>query len=923
MRPALPAFGCAAFLALGTVLGAPKPVHAADYVTRAESLLAKGETRAAVIELRNAIKQNPHDGAAHYQLAKLALMLGDAVAAEREARAAKDQGYDPGPSLSLLLDSYLAQGRSADLLRDFPAGNGAPDIEARIAVGRGQAELALGRLDRAGADFATASRLAPHAVYPLLAEEELRARQGRLADAEKAVAAALAIAPRSRPALLRKAGLLLATGDAKGAIAILEPLGVEAPGNPQVQLALANAYLAAGEHAKAEGVIKAALAIVPGSAEGAYLQAVLAVQSGHYDKADALLQKLAPVMSHFPQAYLLEGLTKAHRGQWAEAEDAAQRFLARFPGDPRGERLLAQVALGGNKPEEALAALAKLPPAERENPATLGLLGRAHAAAGDYAAAEREFTTAAKLAPHLAEPRVDLALVQLRLGNLPGAIDEYQKALAISPNDVAVRRSLVGAEIESGAYEQATKNLDLLKKQEGSHVENELLRGQLQLAKLDLTAAHATYAAILQAHPGTEAATLGIVRAAILAGKTAEAKQRLDAVLTKNPANRGALALLTALLATEGKYSEIDAALERAYGAAPNDAGITAELAGADIRRGKASKALDLITTSSVSDQPVMLGLKANAELALGKRDAAEATLRMLLARVPNDAGVRVTLAKVLVQGKDFVGARKALEDGVEQTPRDLQLLQALVGVASAEHGAAAGIAEAKTLANDPSHQPEASVLEGDTYMAQRKFSAAADAYRAVFAKNPSSALALRLASALRAAGKSDAADTTLEAYLAKQPHDVAVGLVLASSEIQAGKLDAAASRLEKIIALQPNNAVALNDLAWIRGEQHNPDALRLAERAYFLSGDSHIADTLGWILSRDKPDQTGVVLLRQAHAATPSDPTVAYHLAVALSGIGETKEAVELLKPLASGSATFKEKAAASQLLEKLDSHS
>lgn len=923
MRPALPAYGCAAFLALGLALGATSPAHAADYVARAENLLAKGETRAAAIELRNAVKQNPHDGAAHYQLAKIALMLGDAVAAEREARAAKDQGYDPGPSLSLLLDTYLAQQRYTDLLRDFPAGNGTPDIEARIAVGRGEARLGLGQIDRAETDFATASRLAPRAVYPLLAEENLRARQGRLADAEKAIAAALAIDPHSQPALLRKAGLSLATGDAKGAITILEPLRSEAPGNPQVRLALANAYLAAGENAKAEGEIKTALAIVPGSAEGTYLQAVLAVQSGHYDQADPLLQKLAPVMSHFPQAYLLEGLTKAHRGQWAEAKNAAQKFLSRFPDDPRGERLLAQAALGGNNPEEALAALAKLPPAERENPATLGLLGRAHAAAGDYAAAQREFTTAAKLAPHLAEPRADLALVQLRLGNLPGAIDEYQKALAISPTDAAVRRGLVSAEIESGAYEQAAKNLDVLTRQEGGRIEDELLRGQLQLAELDLTAAHATYAAILKAHPGTEAATLGVVRAAILAGNTAEAKQRLDAILAKNPANRGALALLTALLATEGKSSEAEAALERAQGAAPNNPAITAELAGMDIRRGKASKALDLIATSGAANQPVMLGLKANAELALGKRDAAEATLRMLLARVPNDAGVRVTLARVLVQGKDFAGARKALEDGLEQNPRDLQLLQALVGVASAEHGAAAGIAEAKTLASESSHQPEASVLAGDTYMAQRNYSAAADAYGAVFAKAPSSALVLRLASALQAAGKSDEADATLGAYLSKQPHDVSVGLVLASSEIQAGKLDAAAARLEKIVALQPNNAVALNDLAWIRGEQHNPDALRLAERAYFLSGDSHIADTLGWILSRDKPNKTGVVLLRQAHAATPSDPTVTYHLAVALSGIGETKAAVELLKPLARSSTAFKEKAAASQLLEKLGSHS
>ncbi|MGH7100908.1 MAG: tetratricopeptide repeat protein, partial [Acetobacteraceae bacterium] len=84
---------------------------AADYMSRATALLAKGEPRAAAIELRNAVKQDPGNAAAHSELAKIDLWLGNPVAAEREARAAQAHKFDPGPTLSLLMETYLAQGR--------------------------------------------------------------------------------------------------------------------------------------------------------------------------------------------------------------------------------------------------------------------------------------------------------------------------------------------------------------------------------------------------------------------------------------------------------------------------------------------------------------------------------------------------------------------------------------------------------------------------------------------------------------------------------------------------------------------------------------------------------------------------------------------------------------------------------------------
>ena len=65
-----------------------------DPMQNAQAYLDKGDARAALIEYRNAVKNNPNNGAARFNLGKLQLATGDAVAAEKELRAARDLNYD-------------------------------------------------------------------------------------------------------------------------------------------------------------------------------------------------------------------------------------------------------------------------------------------------------------------------------------------------------------------------------------------------------------------------------------------------------------------------------------------------------------------------------------------------------------------------------------------------------------------------------------------------------------------------------------------------------------------------------------------------------------------------------------------------------------------------------------------------------------
>src|ERR1700740_23339 len=85
-------------------------------VKDAEQYVAKGNLKAAEIELRNAIRERPQDPILHARLADIYLQLADPAAAEREARAALERKGDEADYIPVLMDAMLRQEKFADLL---------------------------------------------------------------------------------------------------------------------------------------------------------------------------------------------------------------------------------------------------------------------------------------------------------------------------------------------------------------------------------------------------------------------------------------------------------------------------------------------------------------------------------------------------------------------------------------------------------------------------------------------------------------------------------------------------------------------------------------------------------------------------------------------------------------------------------------
>src|SRR6185437_13087136 len=105
------------WIMLGAWMGARPLAAHADYLSSAQAALKKGDLKSAQIDLRNAVRNDPQNAEAHYWLGQVAFQLGDPVAAEREAQAARDRGFDPHRAVQLLAQALLTQNKFDDVLQ--------------------------------------------------------------------------------------------------------------------------------------------------------------------------------------------------------------------------------------------------------------------------------------------------------------------------------------------------------------------------------------------------------------------------------------------------------------------------------------------------------------------------------------------------------------------------------------------------------------------------------------------------------------------------------------------------------------------------------------------------------------------------------------------------------------------------------------
>ncbi|WP_187830215.1 XrtA/PEP-CTERM system TPR-repeat protein PrsT [Siccirubricoccus phaeus] len=906
---------------------------AAQPLERARAAQARGDMRAAQIELRNAVRQEPNSAALRAALAQLSLDIGDADTAEKEARAAMERGFDPAAGTAIVMRAYLQRTRFQELLRDFPMppDGTPPALAGEVAAHRAFALLATREVEQAKAAVAEALRLAPGSAQAHLAASSLALAQNDRPGAMAAIERSLAIDPDLPEGLLRRAALLFDRGDHAEAVATLDRLLAKWPAQVQGRLLRAEVRLRADDLPAARQDVEAVLRAVGNNPGALYLRAVLATRERDWRGADESLQRLGAGVGNFPEGFLVLATVKRALGQNAQALDAAGRYAARRPEDPRGAKLLAVMEMEAGRPDGAIGALERLLQRGAVDAEALDMLGRARVAAGRPREGAQAFARAAELAPADAGIRTRLAAARLAAGDTDGTAAAAEDALRLAPSQAGAREMLMLAALGRGDLAAAEGELAQLGPEARAAEVPATVAAMIRLARLQTAEARAGFEDVLKRFPESIGARVGLARTLMAQGVEGEPERLLGEVLQRQPNHGEAISRLLALTGAGG--SRAPAArqvLQRAQAAAPGEPALALAMAQVLRNANDAAGAAALLDGPAlrVPGRGVALPLaRSQAYAAAEKWPEAEAAARAALAEDASSAPARRQLAALLARGGDAQGAEALLQEGLRSQPRDALLQQGLIGLVNEARGAEAALALADRMGQDPGMQPNARLLKPELLLSLRRPLEAAQAYAAQLAAVPSASLVLRTAGAWMAAGRPVDAEAVLTQWLQREPGEVEVLNLLAQIDIAAGRTELAEHRLSAALQRAPNNSVAMNNLAWLLAQQDSPEAVararELAERAYFLLPTPETADTLGWVLTRQGEARRAVPLLRAAVAVSRRGPAQdaggIYRLAFALKEAGDKVEAKRLVDLLLDRIPAFPERAEAERLRGEL----
>jgi putative PEP-CTERM system TPR-repeat lipoprotein len=644
-------------------------------------------------------------------------------------------------------------------------------------------------------------------------------------------------------------------------------------------------------------------------------------QAGHYDVADKDLEKIAGFIGRIQRAFFLQAVVKEQLGQYEQAEESARKYLARFPNDIAGYKVLARVQFAKKRPDQVIDTLAKVAESGKGDAETYDLLGRAYSATNRAAEAVTAFQKAQAMAPNDVGLQTRLASARMGMGDVEAAMGDLEHTLQLVPKAPAVGEALFFASLASGDMDKAADSLEKVKAMQGETEITGNLEGLLDLAKTDLPAAQTTFEGLIKKYPDFAPAKVNLARIVAMRGDQPKAETLLAEVLAKDPTSEPALTMAIFYKLQNGRLDDATAIMEKAHAAAPQSPGTTANLGELYIRNGKAQKALDM----ALAEKPPMSGaveiysLKAASYLALGRKKEARDVYTELLKQDANIVGARRQLVALLIEAGEFEAARAVLTAGIAASPRNYQFYQDLAMIDLKSTGVEAALATADRLMGQDREFPDLRALKGDLYLAANRPNDAVDSYQKEFMTNPSSMLARRLAGAEMRSGRVDAASKLLAEWVNQHEDDFAALQQLSEILLATQRYSDAATYLELLLKRKPYDAVALNNLAWIYQQKGDERALGTARRAYVLAPNAQTADTLGWILVTTGNANNGVALLRQATTEASSDPRVVYHFAVALKDTGDKTEAIKQLNLVVGMKGTSKEKEDAQRLLTDL----
>lgn len=888
-------------------------------VAKARQHRAKGELRAATIEFKNVLQAHPDDGETRYLLGQTYNETGEALTAEKEIRRAINLGYPADAALGELARALFLQGEYQKAL-DQTAKAVQPGPALQCV--RADALRALGKTGDAQALYSAVLDKQPAFPAALIGLGRLAQAAGDMAAAGQYAARAQQADPRNTDVLLFVADLQRSQKQFDAAMATLDSILQIAPEHRSAHIEKAYILIPQAKFDAAQKELDAAILSGPSGMLVLYTQALLDFTQGKDAAALESLQKVLRAAPEHAPSMLMAGAINMNLGALSQAEYYLRSYLRANPGNLYARKLLTSTLLKAGQTPDAMAVLEPALNTSAQDPEVLALAGETFMQTRDFSKAGELFSKAASIAPDVTGLRTALGLSKLGKGETEAALADLQEAARREPGNAQVGIALTTTLLSMKRHDQALKAVQDLEKAQPKNPVVQNLTGMVLAARKDLDGARAAFDRALALQPSYFPAAANLSRLELELKDDAAAKKHLLDFLAKNKGSADATTALAALAARNRDLADATHWLEKAHADNPEATAPGIRLVNHYLlmRENQKAAALAQALQSKNPDSPELLDMLGKAHTANGDLPLAVDAYKKLAIVMPRSPHVHMQVAALYLKLNNIGAAEDHLKTALGMQPDfpAAQLAQAEIYVKRGSYDLALMISD-QLQKNYPKasggHQ-----LRGDILMARKKPEQALPAFEKALQITPTGELLIKVANALRVAGKPADGAARVEQWLKQHPDDVRVQLYKGETLLADKQYTAAAGHLQGLVQRYPGNVTAFNNLAWAYQQAGDTRAVAAAEQAYKLAPQHPVVmDTLGWVLVEQGQAAKGLPVLQKASAAAPEARDIRYHLAQALVKTGDKAGARRELETVLSGDKQFAQADEARALLKQV----
>ncbi len=892
-------------LLTGLVLSACGADSPEAMLASAKDYLSKNDSKAAVIQLKNALQNNPDLAEARFLLGKALLEDGNATAAEIELRKAADLKYPADQLVPLQARALLALGQTKKVVDDLgkvqlTSTEGKADLNTTL----GRAWLSLGKTDAAQAAFSEALSAVPNFGPAVFGQARIKAANRDFDAARTLLDSVLEKNPAFIEALQFKGDILAVQGKSDESGEAYRKILETKPDYLPAHASLIARHLESGKLDEAGKQFEAMKKIAPSHPQTTYVQAELLFREKKFKEAREAIQQHLKSLPESLQGLQLAGAIEYEFQSYATAERYLQDVLSKAPELGLARRMLIATYLRSRQPEKALSALQPILDKIDNNSNLLALAGEVFMQNGDADKAETYFAKAAALDPENQAKLTSVALSQLAQGETETATRELEK-IASTDTGIKADLALIASHLRARKFDQALKAIDALEKKQPDNPLTDNLRGSALVGKRDIGGARQSFEKALSKNAGYFPAAASLARLDIADKKPEEAKKRFEGVLAKDPKNTQAWLALAELLARSGgKPEEVAALIDKAVAANPAD--VPARLALINLHLGTkdAKKAVSAAQDALVAlpDNPAILDAEGRAQQAAENYNQALSTYGKLATLTPTSPHPYLRMADVHMAAKNKEAALQSLRKALSVKPDSIEAQRGLMMFDLEAGRINDAVARARNIQKQHPENVAGYLLEGDAYALGKSWKEAANAYRSGIRKTSSPDVAIKLYAVLVAQNLPAEADKFAEGWMKDHPADGRFRLYVAETATARKDYASSIKHYKFLLDKQPDNPALMNNLAWVMGQAKDPKAIELAENAYKLAPEQPtIIDTLGTLLVAKGDVDRGLELLKKADSLAPKNPTIKLNFAKALIKAGKTPEARKELEEIIS----------------------